>query len=64
MAPAKKVRGRKYAARMCKLRALRKEKMEQARELETKRQAAILLKSLSKREMVRVENSADGKLDW
>ena len=63
MAPAKKVRGRKYAARMRKLRALRKEKMEQARELETKRQAAILLKSLSKREIARVENSADGKPD-
>ena len=63
MAPAKKVKGRKYAARMRKLRALRKEMMEQARELETKRQAAILLKSLSKREIVRVENSADAHPD-
>ena len=63
MAPAKKVKDRKYAARMRKLRALRKEKREESRRLETKRQATSLLKSLSKKEIVRVENSADGKPD-
>ena len=63
MAPAKKVKGRKHAARMRKLRALRKERMEQARELETKRQAGILLKSLSQREIVRVESSTSAQPD-
>lgn len=52
MAPAKKSKGRKNAARMRKLRALRKEKREEAQRLETKRQVAILLKSLSRREIV------------
>lgn len=63
MAPAKNGKGRKYAARMRKLRALRKEKREVAKEIETKKQAAILLKSLSRREIVRVENSAGGQPD-
>lgn len=52
MAPAKKGNGRKYAAKMRKLRALRKERREAAQRLETRRQAAILLKTISKREMV------------
>ena len=63
MAPAKKVKGRKYAARMRKLRALRKEKREETQRLETKRQAGILLKSLSQREIVRVESSANAQPD-
>ena len=52
MAPAKINKGRKAAARMRKLRAQRKEKREKAQRLETRRQAAILLKTLSKREIV------------
>ena len=63
MAPAKKVKARKYAARMRKLRALKKEKREEAQRLETKRQAGILLKSLSQREIVRVESSANAQPD-
>ena len=59
MAPAGKGKGRKHAARMRKLRALRKEKREEAQRLETKKQAAILLKSISSRELVRVEGSGD-----
>ncbi len=57
MAPAKKGKDRKNAARMRKLRALRKEKREEARRLETKRQVEILLKTLSRREIVPVEDS-------
>ena len=52
MAPAKNHKGRKTATRMRKLRALRKEKREEAQRLETRRQAAILLKTLSRREIV------------
>ena len=52
MAPAKKDKARKTAARMKKLRAQRKEKREEAQRLETRKQAAILLKTLSKREIV------------
>ena len=63
MAPAKNGKVRKYAARMRKLRALRKEKREVAKEIETKKQAAILLKSLSRREIVRVENSDGSQPD-
>ena len=44
MAPAKKGKGRKYAARMRKLRGLKRERKVEAQILETKRQAAILLK--------------------
>ena len=57
MAPATKAKGRNYAARMRKLRALRKEKREETQRAETKKQAAILLKSLSRREIVQVEKS-------
>lgn len=52
MAPAKKGKGRKYAIRMRKLRALRKEKREEAQRVETRKQTAILLKTLSTREIV------------
>ena len=48
MAPAKKETGRKYAARMRKLRVLRKERKEEAQRLETQQQTAILLKTLSR----------------
>ena len=52
MAPSKKGKGKRAADRMRKLRAQRKEKREEAQRLETKRQAAILLKTLSRREIV------------
>lgn len=52
MAPAKINKGRKAVARMRKLRAQRREEREKAQRLETRRQAAILLKTLSKREIV------------
>ena len=52
MAPASKGKGRKAAARIRKLRARRKEKREEAQRLETRRQAAILLKTMSGREIV------------
>lgn len=58
MAPAKNGKGRKYAARLRRLRALRKEKKEEAQRLETRRQVAILLKTLSRREIVQPERSA------
>ena len=58
MAPAKNGNSRKTAARMRKLRAQRKEKREEAQRIETKKQAAILLKSLSIREIVQSEKSA------
>ena len=58
MAPAKNHRNRKTAARMRKLRDQRKEKREEAQRVETKRQAAILLQSLSKQEIVQGKDSA------
>lgn len=58
MAPAKNHTSRKIAARMRKLRAQRKEKREEPLRIETKKQAAILLKSLSMREIVQGEESA------
>ncbi len=58
MAPAKNDKNRKTAARMRKLRAQRKERREEAQRVETKRQAAILLQSLSKQEIVQGKDSA------
>ena len=58
MAPAKNPKSRKTAARMRKLRDQRKEKREEAQRAETRKQAAILLKSLSRREIVNGEESA------
>lgn len=58
MAPAKNHKNRKTAARMRKLRAQRKEKREEAQRIETRKQAAILLKSLSRREIVQGRESA------
>ena len=58
MAPAKNHKNRKTAARMRKLRAQRKEKREEAQRAETRKQAAILLKSLSRREIVQGRESA------
>ena len=52
MAPAKNDKSRKTVARMRKLTAQRKEKREEAQRLETRRQAAILLKTLSRMGMV------------
>ena len=56
MAPASKGKGRKATTRMRKLRARRKEKREEAKRLETRRQAAILLKTMSSREIVQADN--------
>ena len=61
MAPAKNHKNhknRKTAARMRKLRAQRKEKREEAQRIETRKQAAILLKSLSRQEIVQGKDSA------
>ena len=58
MAPAKDSQSRKTAARMRKLRDQRKEKREEAQRAETRKQAAILLKSLSRREIVQGRESA------
>ena len=52
MAPAKNGKGRKAAARMKKLRHQKKEKRKEAQRLETRRQAAILLKTQSRMEIV------------
>ena len=52
MAPAKNDKGRKAAARMRKLRNQKKEKREEAQRLKTRRQAEILLKTLSRMEKV------------
>ena len=52
MAPVKKGTKKNYAERMRKLRAFKKEKREKSLKLETRKQAAILLKTLSRREIV------------
>ncbi len=52
MAPARKSKSRKYAVRMKKLRAIRKEKREEAQKLETRKQATILLRDWSRQGIV------------
>ena len=58
MATANNGKGRKYSARTRRLRALRKVKREEAQRIETRKQAAILLKTLSRREIVQAERPA------
>ena len=52
MAPVKKLTDRKHAARMRRLREMRKRKREEAKSKETREQAAILLKTWSRQGIV------------